>query len=245
MSPMRFLKSLGNKVIDWALSPRARYRLLLPVGRLFQPDFDEQILDKAWRFVAHSKIEGDYLEFGVWKGRSFAKAYNLWWHLFGRKGFLKDMHFYAFDSFEGLPEITSSEDRQSGEFKKGDYFCSQEDFRNLVTTRGVDMRRVTMIPGWFDQVLNQKTKESLSLKKAAIIWIDCDLYESTVPVLDFITDHIQDGTVVIFDDWFAFRGNPNLGEQKAFREWLQRHPQITATEWQRVNWKSIAFIMHV
>jgi O-methyltransferase len=48
-----------------------------------------------------------------------------------------------------------------------------------------------------------------------VIWVDCDLYESTVPVLDFITEYIQDGTVIIFDDWYSFRADPDRGEQKA------------------------------
>ena len=34
-----------------------------------------------------------------------------------------------------------------------------------------------------------------------------------------MTELIQDGTVLIFDDWFAFRGNPRRGEQRAFAEW--------------------------
>ena len=35
--------------------------------------------------------------------------------------------------------------------------------------------------------------------------VDCDLYQSTVPVLAFLADLLQDGTVVLFDDWYCFR----------------------------------------
>ena len=31
-----------------------------------------------------------------------------------------------------------------------------------------------------------------------------DLYNSTKLVLEFITDLVQDGTILIFDDWFAY-----------------------------------------
>jgi hypothetical protein len=41
-------------------------------------------------------------------------------------------------------------------------------------------------------VLKRTGVTKLPLKKAAIIMIDCDLYESTVSVLDFITDYLQD-----------------------------------------------------
>ncbi|MCG2718374.1 MAG: methyltransferase, partial [Nanoarchaeota archaeon] len=72
----------------------------------------------------------------------------------------------------------------------------------------------------------------------------CDLYESTVLVLDFITEYIQDGTIIIFDDWFSFRGNPNRGEQKAFKEWLKKNPSIKTTEFYRFGWHGNSFITH-
>ena len=68
------------------------------------------------------------------------------------------------------------------------------------------MNRVKIIPGWYSEVLNENTKKKLQIKKAAIVYVDCDLYESTVPVLDFITDYPVDGSILIFDDWNSFRG---------------------------------------
>ena len=82
-----------------------------------------------------------------------------------------------------------------------------------------------------------------TIKKAALIWVDCDLYESTVPVLNFITDYVQDGTIIVFDDWFSFKGNLNMGEQRAFREWLKKNPSIRATEFHRFATGN-SFILH-
>jgi hypothetical protein len=39
-------------------------------------------------------------------------------------------------------------------------------------------------------------------------------------VLDGITPVLQEGTLLIFDDWFNFKGNKNKGEQKAFYEYF-------------------------
>jgi len=199
----------------------------------------EKLLYRTMAFVQGNSIEGDYLEFGTYQGRSLASAHHI-----AQLYSLKKMRFYAFDSFEGLPEIQGVDREGFCNFKKGDFSCSQEDFLKILKRRGVDLNKVQLIPGWFDQVLNDKTKRSLPIKKAAVIWIDCDLYKSTVPVLDFITSYIQDGTIIIFDDWFAFRGNPNRGEQLAFREWLTRNPQITASEFRKFDWSANSFILH-
>ena len=67
--------------------------------------------------------------------------------------------------------------------------------------------------------------------KAAIVWIDCDLYESTVPVLDFIVPFVQTGTIFCFDDWFSFAGHFMKGEIRATREWLERNPDIRLTQY--------------
>ena len=199
----------------------------------------ELLLYRVMAFINGNYIEGDYLEFGTYKGRNLASAHHIA-HLSG----LKNMRFYAFDSFEGLPEIQGVDREGFCNFKKGDFSCSKEEFLKILKKRKVDLNKVQLIPGWFDQILNDETKRSLPIKKAAVIWIDCDLYESTVPVLNFITDYIQNGTIIIFDDWFAFRGHPNRGEQLAFREWLAKNPQITASEFRRFDWNDNSFILH-
>ena len=110
---------------------------------------------------------------------------------------------------------------------------------------GVSLDKVTITEGWFDKTLNDETKEKLAISKAAIIWLDCDFYESTVPVMNFITDFVQNGTIIIFDDWFCFRGNPELGQQKAFSEWLERNPNIRASEFYKYGWTGNSFILNL
>lgn len=224
--------------------PVVRYDFLQPLWRIWGPDYDETIFQNAFGFAAHNNPDGDYLEFGVWKGRSFAKAYNIWKYSYARKGKLTGMQFFAFDSFQGLPEISSAEDRSTGEFKRGDYAMSEDAFRRALISRRVDMSRVHIVPGWYDAVLNDETKKNIPIKRAAVIFIDCDLYESTVPVLEFISDYVVDGTVIIFDDWFCFKGRPDKGEQKAFGEWLEHHAEIRAIPWHAVNWKTQSFILY-
>jgi len=52
-----------------------------------------------------------------------------------------------------------------------------------------------------------------------------------VEALNFVTDLVETGTVLIFDEWFTSKGDPERGEQRACAEWLQRHPAIALQDW--------------
>jgi hypothetical protein len=217
---------------------RLRYKLLAIFGDLISFDRREEVLDAALSFVAHSKVEGDYLEFGVWKGGSLSAAC----HLSRRFKQLASMRFFGFDSFEGLPDIAEA-DAATGEFAKGDYATSKEVVEQALVKSGVDMNRVTLVKGWYDESLTPAKRSELALTKAAVVYIDCDLYESTVPVLEFITPLLSDGTIIIFDDWFCFRGHPDRGEQRAFREWTTEH-KIRTSPYKQFGWTGLAHIVH-
>jgi hypothetical protein len=44
---------------------------------------------------------------------------------------------------------------------------------------------------------------------------------------------LQDGTIIIFDDWYNFRGSPHLGEQRAMAEWSKTVNGFTFSEYQK------------
>ncbi len=119
------------------------------------------------------------------------------------------------------------------------------EVKSRLEKNGVDLEKITFIEGWYNKTLNEGTKKKLSTKKAAIVLIDVDLYESTVPVLDFITAYLQTGTILIFDDWFAYRGDPRRGEQRAIREWLKRNPNIELIEFYHYSWGGNSFIVNL
>jgi hypothetical protein len=178
------------------------------------PDGHEPYFDMAFREVQTRKLKGDYLEFGVFQGNSFILSVNL-----AERHALKAMRFFAFDSFEGLPED------EGMKFKKGDYYCPEERFTRMVRKAGVIVQKVVVVKGWYKQSLTYDTKKRYQLNLAAVIHVDCDLYSSTVDVLAFIEDIVQTGTILIFDDWYAFRDEERIedfGEQKAFNEWSLR-----------------------
>lgn len=211
-------------------------------------------LNAAMSFVTWNQIEGDYLEFGVYKGHSFAAAYHAL--RYNRKNYARlgydspeyrhwkenPPRFFAFDSFEGLPG--GAFERQV-DYHEGAYQCPQDRFKDNLEKFGLNLKDVVVIPGFYDKTLNEETKTRHSLRKAAVVMIDCDLYESTVPVLDFLTDLVGQGTILIFDDWFRFRGSPEHGEQRACREWLAKNPQLELIEYWREGPQAVSFLVNM
>ncbi len=243
----------------------------LAVGRFgITPDILERLNDmqlrttilyKAARLIAAEKIHGDYLEFGVYSGGNFSLAYAIIQTAFQhatsrnewntekdineRQQIWDHMRFFAFDSFQGLPSLGTL-DAVSQDFVEGKYACSESRFLQNISVRGgVPLEKVISIPGWFDQSLTSDVIQNHRLKTATIVYIDCDLYESTIPVLEFITPLLVDGSLLIFDDWYNYKGNLALGEQRACREWLQSHPELELIEYQKEGpWKN-SFIVHL
>jgi hypothetical protein len=197
----------------------------------------ENMLRDAMHFVSRSQVDGDYLEFGVESGDSFISAYHL-----AKRVDLSSMRFYAFDSFEGLPKIKGI-DRDFQQFHEGDHACTIDDFKENLHERGVDLGQVKIIPGWYSETLTEKRKEKLGIESAAIVLVDCDLYNSTVPILDFVKSLLVDGTILIFDDWYLYKGKPDRGEQRAFREWLKRNSEIEIIQFQKYGWHGNSFII--
>jgi hypothetical protein len=202
----------------------------------------ESVIKLAMQFASQCNQGGDYWEFGVYKGASFISAFKCNKNL----PRLNDMTFVAFDSFEGLPELDEQDDPHNYTlFEKGKYSFSMDDFRKTLISQKIDINRVKLIPGWYDESLTDKTFEVNSLKLPAVIMVDCDLYSSTQLVLRFITKYIRQGTVIIFDDWFTSLNYQDEGEQRAVKEWLEQNLHISLTEYYKYSYHGISFIVNV
>lgn len=177
-------------------------------------------------------IDGYYFEFGCHGANTMRLA---WKHT----RFLFNWTYVAFDSFQGLPPIEVVDKQPIWE--EGKLATREEDFIGMVTAAGMPRQRLITVRGFYDETLNGELKARLTLGKAAVVYVDCDLYKSAVPVLEFVSDFLQVGTVIVFDDWFCFYGDPERGEQRAWREFLQRHPQLRFVDFIQTN-EAKAFI---
>jgi len=187
---------------------------------VYPPKKDREIAIKfAFRKASEIKLKGDYLEFGLFKGSSFIRAYE-----YAKEHKFDYMNFYGFDSFEGLPKEASLE-----KFRPHQYKCSRFDFDNNIKKSGMDLKRVTIVEGWYEDVLKKELKDKLPIKVASIIHFDCDLYSSTIPVLKFIKSYLREGSILVFDDYYC----PNHGEEKALKELFGKDPNIKLLKYKK------------
>lgn len=151
-------------------------------------------IEKLWRhaFDARNKA-GLVVEFGVWTGRSIRFFSTL-----------TSETIYGFDSFAGLRE-----DWKGWENPKGTF--------DLHGAPPQVPANVDLIKGWFNETLPSFLQEHE--QPFSFVHIDCDTYEATATILKTAGDRFQNGTVVVFDEYFGYRGWRE-GEFKAWQEFV-------------------------
>jgi hypothetical protein len=192
-----------------------------------------RVLTLAFAYAHSERVVGDYAEFGVWRGRTFVEAWRV------ARRYPTPRRFVAFDSFEGLPEVGGID--AGGQFSTEQFRHGRAAFEARLRRARVPAGQVTIVEGFFDDTLAHP--ERIGLDHVAVAWVDCDLYASTVPVLDYLTPRLSQGAVLLFDDWFCFQGDRDKGESRACREWLERNPELSLVPWQRFNWAGQAFLV--
>lgn len=209
----------------------------------------EDAWDRALQFVLKNDLRGDIHEFGCYRGRSLtflfkrADALQREW----RSNFIDK--FFAFDSFEGMPrpaaeDVLDGFNYALGRLVQGGAACSEEAFRANLLAAEFDLARLVVVKGFYSESLSRAdTTELMQGSRCAILHIDCDFKSSATAALDFMGPYLQDGCVVLFDDWFLFRGRPDKGVQHAFQTWLPRSG-YTASHYFTYSWCGNAFILH-
>jgi hypothetical protein len=190
--------------------------------------------------LAENQISGDYFEFGCHRVRTFRMALTE-----ARKRDLHDMHFYAFDSFEGLPDVGAAESLHPL-WVKGALCTSVDEFWKIVRSHGIYLDNIHAIKGFYSESLRLCKSDILVTKRsAAFINVDCDFYESAIEALDFSIDFLRQGTVIYVDDFFAgYESNTRRGVAKAFSEFSDK---VSAAGWElvphmQVGWWGKTFI---
>lgn len=155
--------------------------------------FDDR--ERLWEMALESvKIQGIFLELGVWKGESIS-------FMASKK---PSAEFFGFDSFQGLAESWSGTSKGKGFFDvKG----------NLPKVPG----NVSLIDGWFESTLPNFVRNRPD--SFAFVHFDADTYESTKFALETFSPRLVAGTVLVFDE---FHGYPNWrnGEYRAWNEFV-------------------------
>jgi hypothetical protein len=161
--------------------------------RSLQFDRKEKLWDHA---VANISVDGIVAEFGVFGGYSI--------NYLSKK--LKPKQIFGFDSFEGLPVDWAGAGLPKGTFHLNGSLPKVES-------------NVTLIKGWFNETVMKFM--STANGPFALVHIDGDVYESARDVFNNIQDFLVPGTIIIFDEYFGFRGW-RFGEHLAWKETVER-----------------------
>ncbi|HXQ20712.1 MAG TPA: TylF/MycF/NovP-related O-methyltransferase [Candidatus Acidoferrales bacterium] len=201
----------------------------------------------ANEYIRFEAIEGDILEFGVFTGLSLALLAHTYQH-----NATPDLprRVVGFDSFAGL-----AKDQEGHARWKPTDGAVNHSWHPLLPVGAPVTPQVTLdlfaacqlpVPqlevGPYPETLPRAIGTKYA--KVALVHIDCDLYEATHDVLTGIEGVLQDGAMMLFDDWFHYRGHPGKGEARAFAEFLQQHPHWQAIHYRTYGTFCNAFILH-
>ena len=199
---------------------------------LVEPDQLTPVFKKAVSYLQDQDGDdiGDYLEFGVYNGTSMSIMYHIL-----KEQKVQSSRLFGFDSFEGLPEEASHDD--DGMWFPGEFKCSIDKTKRALENNQVDLDKVRLIKGYYSDTLKKELISELKINRAGIIMIDCDMYLSTKDALNFCKPLMKDKTIIIFDDWLPGLATNDLGEKKAFDEFLKNNKNFKATEFDHYTYR--------
>lgn len=160
--------------------------------------------------VLDRNVPGAFVECGVAKGAQLAAMQDV--NLKRNAG----RWIYGFDSFEGIPLASKFDTEQPGigAFKPISYSHPDELLQSSgVTAHSVqEVRRnlnaylpksdnVILVKGWFQHTLAPYREVFQKLGGIALLRLDGDLYESTRVSLEVLMPLLNDGGILIVDDW--------------------------------------------
>ncbi len=181
-------------------------------------------LARLAREVVRDGIDGDYAEFGVWRGGSLFLVASLW-----REAGQIERRLSGFDSFEGLP--APDHGRDGAGFFEGQFADTEfEEVAGFFAARGLD--RVELHRGWFSDTIDR-----LGDRPLALCHIDADLYDSVKLALERTYDLVSPGGVILFDDYgHAEASGATIAVQEFFAgrdEVVQQSPGVDCSAWIR------------
>jgi predicted O-methyltransferase YrrM len=158
---------------------------------------------------ATNDIEGDIIELGTYKGGTaihMAKYLDI-------TGDSRKM--YLCDTFNGFPY---DDEYSKTVFAKKGYLSdtSSEKVIKLFTKNNLE-RNVKLIEGKFEDTLEQQ----LSNEIFSFAFIDCDLFQSGIAAIEFISKHLAKGGIICIHDY-----DTEWGMSRAIKDFENKFPKF-------------------
>jgi O-methyltransferase len=166
-------------------------------------------LYNAVKYVVQNKIEGDFVECGVWRGGS-----SMMIALTLNSMNIKDRKIYLYDTFEGMSEPTENDVdfrggnadsllKQNVEDKQNSVWClaDLQDVQNNMKLTNYPVHNIKFVQGKVEDTIPQTISESIALLR-----LDTDWYESTAHELKYLYPKLITKGVLIIDDYGHWEG---------------------------------------
>lgn len=173
-----------------------------------------EALIKAVRYVIERNIPGAFVECGVWRGGSVLAMIKQLQALG-----ISDRDIYLYDTFEGMTEPTDRDtstfeepalatwerDKQESKQSWGGFFnesvFNEADVISLIQGSGYPKERLHFVKGRVEDTIPATCPNAIG-----ILRLDTDWYESTKHELEHLYPLLQEGGVIIIDDYGHWDG---------------------------------------
>ncbi len=174
----------------------------------------------AVKYITENKIEGDWVETGVWKGGSTMMAALSFIH-FGDTS----RTLYLYDTFEGMSVPTDKDVSWEGEDGAIEFTKQQRDDHNdwcyspigevtgNMESTGYPKNKIKFVKGKVEDTIPGTLPE-----KIAVLRLDTDWYESIYHCLEHQYPLVVDKGIVIIDDYGYWKG-----AREAVDQYLKEH----------------------
>jgi O-methyltransferase len=227
-----------NKVLGWT-----GYQLTKKTKNTLPPDFDKSVLSiiekvqpftmtsnerlsalvQSVHYTLDNKIEGAFVECGVWKGGSMMAAALT---LMQRGETVRELYLY--DTFAGMPPAGEAdkdfEGKDANDLLEQDKnkkeesvvwaYSGLDEVKANLGSVGYPSEKIHFIEGKVEDTIPQQVPE-----KIALLRLDTDWYESTKHELQHLFPRLQKNGILIIDDYGFWKG-----ARKAVDEFLSGLP---------------------
>ncbi len=176
-------------------------------------------LYKAVEYVAVNKIEGDFVECGVWRGGS-----SMMIALTLQKYGITDKAIYMYDTYEGMSQPTENDVDFKGNKAARllkintidkDIWCyaTLDEVKNNMKSTKYPMQNIKFIVGKVEETIPNEIPKRISLLR-----LDTDWYESTNHEMNHLFPLLSKTGVLILDDYGHWQG-----AKKAVDDYVKKH----------------------
>ena len=168
------------------------------------------ILSEAIKYSKINKLEGDFVECGIWRGG------NILLYKFLNDYYLLNKSIFGYDTFEGMTEP----EKVDVDYKGHDALQTLNDFKKDENT--INIHCYSSIESVSKNILKYKNLENVHLikgpvektlldeknlpKKISILRLDTDWYRSTKVELEILYPRLVSGGILIIDDYGHWQG---------------------------------------